>query len=76
MKIDLYVANNCTACIRAENQLNAFISSRKNLAMSVTNIKKTVKNVPIVPALFVDEILFAYGDFDLERLETYINRKN
>jgi glutaredoxin len=74
MKINLYIANNCPSCERAEKKINSF-NSQKQISIAVTNIEDIVGfPVPIVPALYIDGNLFAYGDFDINRLNNFINK--
>jgi glutaredoxin len=74
MKINLYIANNCPSCERVEKKINSF-NSQKQISIAVTNIEDIVDfPVPIVPALYIDGNLFAYGDFDINRLNNFINK--
>lgn len=76
MEIKLFIAKNCDTCQRVESQLTNLFSEKKNINLSVKNISKyTNKNLLVVPALFVDDQLFAYGDFNEERLLSFINRQ-
>ncbi len=75
MKINLYVVNNCPSCIRVQSQLSTFVSKRKGISFTVTSINSNNENsVAIVPATYVNEELFAYGDFEDKRLDVFINR--
>ncbi len=76
MEIKLFVAKNCKTCQRVEFQLVKLFLEEKNIKVSVNNISKCKsKNLLVVPALFVNDQLFAYGDFNEEKLLTYINKQ-
>ncbi|MBU1099066.1 MAG: thioredoxin family protein [Bacteroidetes bacterium] len=76
MEIKLFVARNCETCHRVEFQLINLLSEKKNIKISVANISKyTGKNMLVVPALFVNNQLFAYGEFNEERLLSFINKQ-
>ena len=74
MNITLFITDNCPSCQRVENQIKELLRNRKEINFLVEDIKQVNSNgVIIVPALFVDDVLYSYGDFDeekfLERLE-------
>ena len=51
---------------------NLKLNGRK-LSFGTTNIAdSTVNVIPIVPALFVNDKLFSYGDVNTEKLTEYI----
>ena len=74
MNITLFITDNCPSCQRVENQIKELLRNRKEINFLVEDIKQVNSNgVIIVPALFVDDVLYSYGDFGeekfLERLE-------
>lgn len=74
MKITLLISQNCPACDRARSALSKMRLNGKKLTVSVTDIADAAVNVvPIVPALFINDKLFSYGDVDTEKLGDYIS---
>lgn len=73
MKITLLISENCPACERALSALSNLRLNGRKLSFGITNIAdSTVNVVPIIPALFVNDKLFSYGDVDTEKLTEYI----
>ena len=69
MDFDLIVAENCSACERAENKLLKYAVDKdfikfKTFLQEVSPFKTT-----IVPSLFINGKLFAYGEIDAKLLE-------
>jgi len=74
MKITLLISKNCPACERARTALSNLKLNGSNLSFGITDIEETSVNViPIVPALFVNDKLFSYGDVDTRKLTDYID---
>jgi predicted thioredoxin/glutaredoxin len=74
MNITLFITDNCLSCQRVENQLKELLRNRKEINFLVEDIKKVESNgIIIVPAVFVNDELYSYGDLDedkfIERLE-------
>ena len=74
MDITLFIADHCLSCQRVKNQLKELLRNRKEINFLVEDIKQVNSNgVIIVPALFIDDELYSYGDLDvdkfIERLE-------
>lgn len=73
MKITLLVSDDCPACKRVLSSLSELKLNGRKLSFAVTNIAEAKLNpVPIVPALFVDDKLFCYGDVNTAKLAEYI----
>ncbi|PIW70303.1 MAG: hypothetical protein COW08_02575 [Ignavibacteriales bacterium CG12_big_fil_rev_8_21_14_0_65_30_8] len=72
MILTLYVTDNCKACERVKNQLKSLLQDRKDVTLFIENIiKKNIKNILIVPALYIDEELYVLGDINEEK---FLNR--
>lgn len=74
MNITLFITDHCLSCQRVKNQLKELLRDRKEINFLVEDIKQVNSNgVIIVPALFIDDELYSYGDLDedkfIERLE-------
>ena len=74
MNITLFITDNCLSCQRVENQIKKLLRDRKEINLLIEDIKKVNSNgIIIVPAVFVNDKLYSYGDLDeekfLERLE-------
>ena len=48
----------------------------KNVVFQEVNVKDSEKNISIVPAVFINEELYCYGDFDDQKLLTKLNSSN
>ena len=75
MDLTLIVKNNCDACTRVERVIENLAKRKKEILLSVINIKDIEKPItPIVPALFVNQELYSYGDINEEKLLVYLNK--
>ena len=73
MNLTLFITENCCSCEKVQNKLKAIEKSNPTRFLQIENIEtQNPKNIIIVPALFVEDILFAYGEFDIDRLNSYI----
>lgn len=73
MDLTLIVKNNCNACNRVETILRKLAKGKNEIIFSVINIKDIEKPItPIVPALFVSQELYSYGDVNEEKLLVYL----
>ena len=69
MNITLFVTNRCSACDRVRAALEKIITERKDVKLYVEDIRNIrSKGIVIVPALFIGDELYAYGDIDEEKL--------
>ena len=74
MNLTLFITTNCGTCEKVKSKLNIFVKSNPQLNLQIKEIESVnSKNIIIVPALFVGNTLFAYGEFDINRLNSYIN---
>ena len=76
MNLKLVIAENCPACLRAKQQLKDFHEANPDLKLSIEKITEFKKQkLSIVPALFINDELFAYGEIDSNKLTEIINQK-
>jgi len=76
MDLTLIIKNNCDACTRVEGVIKNIAKRKKEILLSVINIKDIEKPItPIVPALFVNQELYSYGDINEEKLLVYLNEE-
>ena len=76
MDLTLIVKNNCDACTRVEGVIKNIAKGKKEILLSVINIKDIEKPItPIVPALFVNQELYSYGDINEGKLLVYLKHK-
>lgn len=68
MNITLFITDNCLSCQRVENQIKKLLRDRKEINLLIEDIKKVNSNgIIIVPAVFVNDNLYSYGDLDEEK---------
>ena len=68
MNITLFITDHCPSCQRVKNQLKELLRNRKEINFLVEDIKQINSNgVIIVPALFIDDELYSYGDLDVDK---------
>ncbi len=69
MNLTLITTNNCSTCKRVEVQLLQFAALHKEINLVIADINEFKRRgVAIVPALLIEDELFAYGDIDEEKL--------
>lgn len=69
MNITLFVARNCSSCNSVKTKIEKLVDSKKNIYLHVEDINETrPKGIVIVPALFIEDELYSYGEFDEEKL--------
>jgi len=68
MNVTLFITDNCLSCQRVENQIKKLLRDRKEINLLIEDIKKVNSNgIIIVPAVFVNDKLYSYGDLDEEK---------
>ncbi|HSW54831.1 MAG TPA: hypothetical protein VLH59_07060 [Ignavibacteriaceae bacterium] len=73
MDLTLIIKDNCTACARVEKALKVLAGGKKEILLSVINIKDlTNPENHICPALFINQELYSYGDINEEKLIKYL----
>jgi hypothetical protein len=76
MDLTLIVKDNCNACLRVEKALIKLADKRKEIILTVINIKDLPQpKTQICPALFVNQELYSYGDFNEEKLIAYLKKQ-
>jgi len=76
MDLTLIVKNNCDGCTRVEGVIKNIAKGKKEILLSVINIKDIEKPItPIVPALFVNQELYSYGDINEGKLLVYLKEE-
>ncbi len=76
MTLTLFITDECQACARVKKQVAEIAKKNKNLYLQVENIKDYPKNnLLIVPALYIEDELYAYGDINENRLMKRIKIK-
>jgi glutaredoxin len=65
MNITLFVAKNCPACKRVKSQVKRLLGNRKDINITIEDLQETrPEGIVIVPALFIDDELYSYGEID------------
>lgn len=69
MNITLFVTKNCPACKRAKSQVEWLFGDRNDINLSVVDLQETrPEGIVIVPALFINDKLYSYGEIDEDKL--------
>ena len=69
MNITLFVTKRCSACDRVKAALAKLTTEREDVKLYIEDIRNVQsKGIVIVPALFIEDELYAYGDIDEEKL--------
>jgi len=75
MTLHLFIENHCCTCLRVKDDIERFAEKQKNVQVVISDIaKERNPKVAIVPALFVDDELYAYGEFDLNKFQKLLNK--
>ena len=65
MNITLFVVKNCPACKRVKSQVEWLLENRKDINITIEDLHETLpEGIVIVPALFIDDELYSYGEVD------------
>ncbi|MBL1215698.1 MAG: hypothetical protein HND52_20190 [Ignavibacteriae bacterium] len=73
MNFTLFITADCSTCEKVEKNLRMILKSNSRFILHVENIdKENPKNIVIVPALFIEDKLFAYGEVDYYKLTKYV----
>lgn len=69
MTLTLFITDQCQACARVQQQVSDITNKSDRLNLQIENIKDYPKNnLLIVPALYIEDELYAYGDINENRL--------
>jgi len=72
ININVYVANNCPACKRAVAILQSFSYYNSGVELIVINIENSKAPVTIVPAVYLNDELYCFGEIDKSKLKLKI----
>ena len=76
MTLTLFIADECQACARVQKQVTDITKKSNNLSLQIENIKDCPNNnILIVPALYIEDELYAYGDINEKRFLKRIKSK-
>lgn len=76
MIFTLFISKGCPACKRVQEQVENLAVSNKSLKFEIKEIQKTKRDKPlIVPALFVNNQLYSYGEVDSRKLQNLIKNE-
>lgn len=76
MILTLFIADECQACARVQKQVTDITKKSNNLSLQIENIKDCPNNnILIVPALYIEDELYAYGDINEKRFLKRIKSK-
>lgn len=72
VSVVIYISNNCSACKRAVSKVKSISKEYNNLSYEIKNIKHSDKKIFVVPAIFINNELFCYGEFETKTLQHII----
>ncbi len=77
MKLSLIITQNCAACNRAESALRNLSIRYPEISLDIIDANDyDGQSINIIPALFINDELFSYGDLDeSELLVRFIKQK-
>lgn len=70
----VYIVNDCETCNRVVTSARKAIVNLPKVELKVKNINELNKNLAIVPAVFINNHLYCYGDFDSKKLLETLNQ--
>ena len=71
----IYTAENCPTCQRVVESAKELANGVPNVELTIKNIKDCDRKITIVPAVFINQNLFCYGDFDKQKLSELIRKQ-
>ena len=71
----IYTADNCPSCIRVISSVKKITKNFPNVDLKIKNIREADRKITIVPAVYVNQDLFCYGDIDNEKLISLIQKQ-
>ena len=74
--LEIYISENCETCNRVVLFAEQFSKIYSNINLKIININQSEKSLSIVPAIFINQKLFCYGEFDKNKILEEISRKN
>ena len=76
MNLKLIIVKNCPACVRAEKKLLKFAKGKKDIHLQIQNLEDyRPRNLAIIPALFINDNLYSYGEIDNTKLSKMLELK-
>jgi len=75
MKINLklFVTPGCSTCAKVKLELINYFGNQNNINIKILDVSSLKDSrIVIVPALFVNDELYSYGEFDSFKLNDYI----
>lgn len=74
INITVYVTSHCSTCKRVVSTLQSFSEYEPSISIIIIDITNSVSLVSVVPAIFLNEELYCYGEIDKVKLSTKINK--
>ena len=74
IKLCVYVTNNCSACKRVVTLLKEYTASESDIQLNIINVRNSNKKVSIVPAVFLNDKLYALGDINKKDFKNKIHQ--
>jgi hypothetical protein len=71
----IYIVDNCETCNRVVDSAKSLSNNYPNVQLKIRNIKESKSKLSIVPAVFINNNLFCYGDFDKNKLIEVITKQ-
>ncbi|NNG26380.1 MAG: hypothetical protein HKM87_02540 [Ignavibacteriaceae bacterium] len=69
MNITLFVTKNCVVCKRVKSQVEWLLGNRNDINLTVEDLEECrPEGIIIVPALFIEDELYSYGEIDEKNL--------
>ena len=77
MNITLFITENCSTCLIVQKKLRRMLSKRSDVSLLVENIRSIKsRGIVIVPAIFIGDELFSYGEFEEKKFLKFIEQKS